>query len=537
MFDVRNLSEDKRLAAAERLRLAKDVVLPPLKYFNSSPCAKHAPTLEHACLDCGAIFRKHQRVGVSWLYFAKRGLLADSVGTGKTLNAAGLLALLKEKGELDGDHRTIIVARPGAVPQWQNQLRRFTPEINVQVATGNPKQRIETYLKPWEVILLGYQMLCRDWEKLTEFDIHTLIIDDVDALRNQDTDTNYSIGRVARECERVVDMTATPLQKKLMDLYTRYQLLGGREILGNESTFKRNYVVEGSGTTVSASGNTRSVKKIITYRNLDDFVRKTARLSLRRTARDIDDVDLPAVVPDDVFLDLYPAQRERYEELKQGVLRIMRDEGEQVKQATAIAKFMYGMQICNGLPALGEDYKPGTSVKLDWACDKLIEGDLSDEKVVVFIKFKKSVRALQGALLEAGVGFETIWGEQPDKFARQRSQDRFWQDDDCRVLIGTEAIEQSLNLQVARHLINVDMILNPARMQQLSGRIRRDGSRYKSVYVHNLLASGTQEDGYLPALEREQALADYVHGETNELFQPLSPFAMLSLIGNSGPRP
>lgn len=537
MFDVRNLSEEKRIAAAAKLRTAKDINLPPLKYFNSSPCLKHAPKLEHSCLNCGAHLRKHQKVGVSWLYFAKKGLLADSVGTGKTLNAAGLLALLKEKGELAENARVVIVTRPGAVPQWQQQLKRFVPEIKVTVSTGSPKQRVERYLEDWDVLLMGYQMLCRDWEKLTNFDIRTIIIDDVDALRNQDTDTAYSIGRIAMNCERVVDMTATPLQKKLMDLYTRYQILGGRQILGNIATFKRNYVIEGVSTTVSAGGNTRTTKKVTGYRNLDDFVRKTEHLSLRRTARDIDDVDLPAVIPDDVFLDLYPAQKERYEELRQGVLRIMRDEGEQVKQATAIAKFVYGMQICTGLAALGEDDKPGTSVKLDWVSDKLIEGDLSDEKVVVFIKFKNSVRALQGRLLEAGVPFETIWGEQKDKFARQASQDRFWQDDDCRVLIGTEAIEQSLNLQVARHLINVDMILNPARMQQLSGRIRRDGSRFKNVYVHNLLTMETQEEGYLPMLEREQALADYVHGETNELFAALSPFAMMSLIGNSGPRP
>lgn len=537
MFDVRTLSESKRMQAAEKLRTAKDINLPPLKYFNSLPCSEHE-TLVHSCLDCGASLRKHQKVGAAWLYFAKRGLLADSVGTGKTLNAAALLAMLKESGELSLDDRAVIVTRSGAVPQWAAQLKRFVPEVNVLVGTGAPKQRRENYIRqPWEVALMGYQMLCKDWKKLSEFDLNTLIVDDVDALRNDNTDTYYSIDRIVMKCDRVVDMTATPLQKKLWDLYHRYTLLGARNVLGNKSTFKRNYIIEGQSTTVSSSGTTRTQSRTVGYMNLDDFIRKTEHLSLRRTARDIDDVDLPAVVPSNIFLDLYPQQKERYDELRQGVLRIIKDEGVQVKQATAIAKFIYGMQICNGLQALGEEDGPGKSVKLDWVTDKLVEGDLSDEKVVVFVKFKKSVRALQGRLLEAGVGFETIWGEQNDKFVRQQSQERFWRDDNCRVLIGTEAIEQSLNLQVARHLINVDTILNPARMQQLSGRIRRDGSAYKTVYVHSLFASGTQEDGYLDRLEREQALADYVHGETNELFEQLSPFAMLQLIGNSGPRP
>lgn len=520
MFDVRKLSEEKRVEAANRVRKVKDVILPDLKFFNSSPCAKH-DALEHGCPDCGIKFRKHQRVGITWLYFVKKGLLADSVGTGKTGHAAGLLAILKETGEIGPYSRAIIVARPGAVPQWQSQLKRFTPDINVAVAMGSPKQRVDIYAKPWEVLLIGYQMLIRDWEKLTSaIDIRTIIIDDVDAVRNE-TDTAYAIGQVAKNCDRVVDMTATPVQKKLKDLYNRYQLLGGRQLLGNRATFDRNYVI-----------NT----KPISYKNLDHFVRVTEPLVLRRTARDIDDVDLPAITPVDTFIDLYPAQMERYEELKQGVLRIIKEEGEQVKQVTAIAKFIHGMKICAGLVNLGEDDRPGSSAKLDWIQEKLVDGDLSDEKVVVFLKFKASVRALQGRLLESGVGFETIWGEQNDKFARQESQERFWRDDNCRVLIGTEAIEQSLNLQVARHLINGDMILNPARMQQLSGRIRRDGSRFNTVYVHNLLASNTQEDGYLPMLQREQALADFIHGETNELFEALSPLAMLNLIGNSGRR-
>jgi SNF2 family DNA or RNA helicase len=71
-------------------------------------------------------------------------------------------------------------------------------------------------------------------------------------------------------------------------------------------------------------------------------------------------------------------------------------------------------------------------------------------------------------------------------------------------------------------------------MQQIAGRIRRDGSRYKSVYVHNLFARGTQEEGYLAVLRREQALADHIFGESNELFEALNPLALLELIGHSG---
>jgi SNF2 family DNA or RNA helicase len=166
---------------------------------------------------------------------------------------------------------------------------------------------------------------------------------------------------------------------------------------------------------------------------------------------------------------------------------------------------------------------------MDWIIDKLT-GDLGDEKVVLFINLKNSVRAMQYRLREEKIGFVTVWGEENDKRKRFEAQERFWRDPECRVLIGTKAIEQSLNLQVARHLINLDIILNPSRMQQLAGRIRRDGSQYSHVFVHNLLTVNTQEARYMPMLEREQALADFIWDENNQLFNALDPIALLHLI-------
>ncbi len=184
---------------------------------------------------------------------------------------------------------------------------------------------------------------------------------------------------------------------------------------------------------------------------------------------------------------------------------------------------------------LGEPDLPGTSVKLDWTEQAIVDGDLSDEpKVVVFSHFVKTARALVDRLTMRRIGVGLISGDDTRRQARTATMRRFWEDPSCRVLVGTDAIEQGLNLQIAKVLINLDQIMNPARMQQLAGRIRRDGSAHRSVYVHNLLTNETQEEGYMNVLSREQALADYVWGETNDLFEALSPLAMLELIGSSG---
>jgi SNF2 family DNA or RNA helicase len=533
LLDAYNLPESKRLAVANKIRTTRDFQLPELKYFNSQACNAHKE-LDPACQQCGVVFRKHQRVGVAWLFTAGQGLLADSVGTGKTIQAAGTTALIKESGKLSNGEKILVVCRPSAVPQWNMQLNRLLRDTNIIVGDGVKAKRIEKYFSPdWEVCVMGYQMLINDLERLDNFNFAAMFVDDVDPLRNGDTSTAYAINRISKFTDHKYILTGTPLQKRLHDLYNVLQPLGIRDILGTPISFERRYVQKDLVSEVSSTGNVSTKKKVTGYRNLSEFKQKISHLTLRRTADDIDDVDLPAIIPSNVFLEPYKAQMDKYRELQQGVLRIIKDQGEEVTRATAIAKFGRGAQICGGLAMLGEQDRPQTSVKLDWVEEKIVDGDLSDEKVVVFIHFRNGVRALQARLDRAGVGYSTIWGETKNNADRFAAQQKFWNDPSCRVLIGTTSIEQSLNLQVARHLINVDMIMNPSRMEQLAGRIRRDGSRYRSVYVHNLLTVGTQEERYLPALQREQALIDHIWDSKSELFEALSPLQLLTMIGGS----
>lgn len=538
LLDVRTLPDETRLAAAERIRTMRDFVLPELTWFNSSPCARHS-TLDEGleqippCRRCGVKFRKHQRVGIAWLLMRGRGLIADQVGTGKTAQAAGLLAVLKEAGELDND-RVIVVVRPSVISQWAEELHRFLPKLLITVATGTRKQRIDKYLTGWEILITGFQMFVKDYELMDNFSINTIVVDDIDALRNPSNQTAYAIKRMGRRCQRAVVLTGTPLQKKLHELHSILELVGGLEIFGSATSFRRRYVREELVKLYNPKvGRQVSTRKTVGYQNLDEFIEKAKPLTLRRTPADIDDVDLPAVIPNTVYLDLHPGQKARYDELRKGVLTIIRAEGAQVKHTKAATAFLYGAQICAGLATLGEADGPGTSTKLDWVENALL-GDLAEEKVVVFAQFTNTVEALRLRLSRAGVGHVVIWGREQDKSARQTAKDQFWDNPHCRVLIGTSAIEQGLNLQVARHLINIDQLMNPARMQQLAGRIRRDGSSYRTVYVHNLLARGTQEEGYMDLLSREQALADHVWGESNQLYDALNPLALLQLIGRSG---
>lgn len=538
LVDVRDVPTEKRHAAADVIRSAKDFALPDLEYFNSAPCDRHT-TLDEGmnqvppCRRCGIRFRKHQRVGVAWLFMRGKGLIADQVGTGKTAQAAGLMALMKQVGELDRA-RALVVVRPSVIDQWVAELERFLPKLITVSATGTRKQRIDKYLAPWDILVCGFQMFVNDLDMMNNFEIAALVVDDVDALRNRNSQTAYAIKRMARRSERVVVLTGTPLQKRLHEMHSVLEPVGGIEVFGSQSRFCQQYVQEELVRVYNPRiGRMVKTKKVVGYKNLDEFIRLASPFVLRRTPEHIDDVDLPVISPHNVYLDLHPEQKKRYAELKKGALLLIKSEGDGVNRTKAVAQFLHGAQICAGLATLGEPDGPGTSVKLDWI-ENVLDGDLAGEKVVIFCQFTNTVAALSTRLERNGIGHAVIWGREQDRQTRNQAKQRFWDDPNCRVLVGTSTIEQGLNLQVSRHLINVDQLMNPARMTQLAGRIRRDGSAYRTVYVHNLLARATQEEGYMDVLRREQALADHVWGESSQLYEALNPLDMLMLIGKSG---
>lgn len=552
-FDVRGLTAERREALAWKVHESDDFTLPHLSAWNYAPCRQHShgwieTTYDPAtdadisrtvhgrpkpgCRKCAILFRQHQRVGIAWLYLKKRALLADIMGAGKTATAGGLIAMLLETGEMPTVGRTIIVPRSPALTQWRDELLRMMPGLNIVIATGTRKQRTVLYLQPWDVLLIGPEMLRNDYEMLERFPLALFVADDIDQLRNPEIQTSYVMDRMGAHSDRYVIMSGTPLQKRLPELHSVLDGVGGLAALGDADHFSRSYIrTEYVRDVDRSTGQEFRRKTIVGYKNLDSLKRKIAPLVLRRT--EFDDVNLPTIVVSDVMLDLYPTQRAKYNELKRGVIQILKEEGTQVKHVTAMSKLHYGSAICAGLAALGEPDAPHTSMKMDWLIEKITAGDLSDEKVVVFANLKNTIRALQNRLNDAGVGFVTVWGENKNRAVRDAASARFWDDPDCKVLLGTRAIEQSLNLQVARHLVNVDTILNPARMSQLAGRIRRDGSAFQHVYVHNLLTVNTQEERYLPLLEREAALAGHIWDENSQLFNALSATALLQLISGN----
>lgn len=65
---------------------------------------------------------------------------------------------------------------------------------------------------------------------------------------------------------------------------------------------------------------------------------------------------------------------------------------------------------------------------------------------------------------------------------------------DLKLLLGTDAASEGLNLQRLGALINVDLPWNPTRLEQRKGRIQRIGQMRSEVWIANLRYRGSVED-------------------------------------------
>lgn len=521
-----------RQAYAEKIRTAEDIEIPDLEFWNSGPCRFHdTPKPDCEFRLCGGSLFAHQRVGVSWLYLRERGILSDVMGAGKTNQIYGLLALLKQRGELDG--RCLVVCQTPAALQWLEEGHRWVPKMHIEAVLSKMtrSERVKRYAQNWDVLITGYHLALKDARMLEKLAPDVLVVDDVDPILDHSNKTHKVLEILSRTARRSVVINATTIQMRLQQIHAASMLTDGLEVFGTLGKFERRHIRQEPVTIYTHTGKKTTQLRTTGFKNMLELRDKLAPMVLRRNYADLKDITMPALMPpEDVYLELHPAQRAKYKELQDSVeLLINSPEGPTVKQINALTRVGYGQRICAGLAALGEEDGPGASVKLDWLVNKL-QTEWASQKVVVFIQNLATIAALETRLHAVDIGTAKIWGKDSSATFRDKEITRFWNDPKCKVMMGTAAIERSLNLQCANIMVFVDLFLNPARVAQTVGRIRRIGSQFERVFVFNLLTVDTQEERYKAVLETRQALADFVFDDTSELFEQLTPMQLLELI-------
>ena len=123
---------------------------------------------------------------------------------------------------------------------------------------------------------------------------------------------------------------------------------------------------------------------------------------------------------------------------------------------------------------------------------------------IIFSQYLDSVKWLATELADdspdeaiaiyAGAGHSGIWREGRFSATSRDEIKAQVRRGELRLLLGTDAASEGLNLQRLGTLINLDLPWNPTRLEQRKGRIQRIGQLNDTVFVYNMRYLGSVED-------------------------------------------
>jgi len=489
------------------------------------------PVLQNpAGLKCD--MREYQVEGLRWLYWLQSsdlgGCLADDMGLGKTIQALALLQLNKETekpAELIENHvpptlfdippanfTSLIIVPATLVYNWENEIRRFVPEMKVYSHIGAQRSRTTRNFDFYDIILSSYHTVRQDIDLLSTYRFHYLILDESQYIKNPASMVYKSVTRLKSD-HRLV-LTGTPVENSLTDLWAQLNFVNPG-LLGSLSFFRNEFA--------------RPIEK----EQDDQIERKLKKLIkpfiLRRT-KEMVARDLPPVTDQTVFCEMTEDQKGIYEEEKSAIRNLimdnMGDSGKGKSSIIVLQGLMKLRQISNHPLITDEEYSGGSG-KFETVLNDIENVVNEGHKILIFSSFVRHLNIFAEALNGMNIGFSMLTGASTN---REKIINSFRDELAKRVfLISLKAGGVGLNLTSADYVFILDPWWNPASEMQALSRAHRIGQD-KNVFIFRYISSGTLEEKIVRLQEKKSKLAESFITGTSSL-QDIGLEEMLEIIG------
>ncbi len=441
--------------------------------------------------------------------FGGRGILADEVGLGKTVEAG---IVLKEY-VLRGAVRTALVLVPASLcEQWRAELwDKF--ELDFVVSRGPSGQWGR---HPFVISSLETARHERHRKRVRGADYDMVVCDEAHRLRNHltlgwkflnDLNPRY-----------LLLLTATPVQNDLRELYNLVTLVRPGTV-GTFSQFRRDFL---SGHDKRTPRNTPRLRRLL----------KSVMIRTRRSDTTL--TFAPRKV-ETLWVPQSTAERKLYQQVSEFVAESVHAGHGQPGRPHYFTLMVLQKEMGSSWASA-----QGTLEKLAAQPDgldskrvrafaeraRLLASDasklrillkcvagLKGEKAIIFTQFRATQETIVEALQAEGVATAEFHGEMGWR-EKEESLEHFRQH--LQVLVSTEAGGEGRNLQFARIVINYDLPWNPMRIEQRIGRVHRLGQEHP-VRVVNLVSRGTLEAYVLEVLDRKIKMFELVVGEIEEI--------------------
>ena len=482
---------------------------------------RHETPESHAQLPSGFVFTtkpyKHQMEGVIYGLEHESFLLGDDQGLGKTKEIIDIAMCRKQTDGLK--HCLIICGINGNKYNWADEVKihskedswilgtRFTKRPPIKMIEGSTKDKMEDlnniphqffWITNIETLRGGSFKEKQGKRTVTRFPIAEKIqelcdkgiigmiaFDEAHKAKNPDSQQGKAL--LSIDCKGPkIPMSGTFVLNNPLDLYLPLKWAGFET--HSFYAYKQHYCKMGGF----------GGKEIVGYKNLDELRSMVSKVMLRRVKGDV--LDLPPKVHTIEWVDAYPEQKSLYKDVRDQV----RDNIDKVKVHPDPLSEMLRLRQVTGYPGILSSTVT-KSAKMD-RMEELVEDEVSvGGKAIIFSNWSEMTNVIRHKLKKYNPAY--ITGE-VGSVQRMEEKDRFQNDPNCKVMIGTiGALGTGFTLTAAQLVIFVDEPWNRGIKDQAEDRAHRIGTR-GTVRIVTILTRDTVDEGVYNLVQKKGKMAD-----------------------------
>ena len=439
------------------------------------------------------------------------------MGTGKTKVLIDNLAMLYDKGKVDG---ALIVAPKGVIGTWYNQeLPTHLPDHieNVTVLwqpniTKKQQENLDSLFEPEEslhILIMNVEALSttkgRDFAAKFLSSHNTLMaIDESTTIKNPGAKRTKNILKLSEDAKYRRIMTGSPVTKNPLDLYSQCEFLSPWLLDFTSYYAFRNRYAEMK--TLHLHG--RSVQVVDKFKNLGELSDQLRGFSYRVLKEDC--LDLPDKIYMKRNIKLSPDQKKLYLQMKETALANLN--GKQVTTVNALTQLMRLHQItCGHFTSDDGSTQPIVNNRIDELMDVLEE---TEGKAIIWAHYQYDITEIIKAIVkEYGPGSVVDYYGLTPQDERQPNIKKFQDDPRCRFMVGTPSTGgYGITLTAANTVIYYSNGYDLEKRLQSEDRAHRIGQQKSVTYV-DLICDETVDEKIVEALRKKINIASEVLGE------------------------
>ena len=461
------------------------------------------------------VLRPYQEAGFRWMMTLKNhgfgGILADDMGLGKTLQ---LIAVVLRDRELGEEKPSLIVCPSSLMYNWQEECRRFAPQLKTCVVAGTQSQRrmMIAAAGQSDLLITSYDLLKRDVAEYEGHRFHIAAIDEAQYIKNHASAAAKTVKTL--QADSRFALTGTPVENRLSELWSIFDFLMPGFLYGYD-TFRREME-----TPIVKSADEAATRRLRAM--VGPFILRRLKTDVLRELPEKTEESRPVVLEGE--------QRRLYDARVQRLRELLGKETEETfdkNRIAVLAELTRLRQVCCDPGLIAEGYK-GPSAKREALRELLRSAVDGGHKVLVFSQFTSMLDLLEEDLKAEELTFMRLTGDTPAA-ERLAMTKRFNTDDTPVFLISLKAGGTGLNLTGADIVVHYDPWWNLAVQNQATDRAHRIGQD-KPVSVYKLIAKDTIEDRIVRLQESKRDLADSILSGEHASLASLSKDELMALV-------